>query len=123
MICIITIIHSPHQRRIRVDLDRRGINSDFAPRFGFVRTSSAVTAVEFLSGRDVNTEVTPIPHQIGVHNVVLDHPPSENNDPRFSRSDCFVVDFADVGSDVTNKAGLLVGVEVPDNIFEFCSEM
>lgn len=67
-----------HQQReddsgIRTHFDWPRIHPDLSPAHCLVRLGTAVTAIKFLSGVDVDSKVCAIAHEIGVADVVLGH--------------------------------------------------
>mmetsp|Transcript_96514 Transcript_96514/g.268227 ORF Transcript_96514/g.268227 Transcript_96514/m.268227 type:complete len:213 (+) Transcript_96514:422-1060(+) len=101
-----------HERCLRVHLYWPGIHTDLAPTHRLVGPRTAVRAVKLLCGVDIHHEVRTIPHEVGVHAVVLHESAAKDQDARLPGLYGLVVDGTNVGNEVQDEAGPLVAVEV-----------
>jgi len=98
----------------RANLYGGGVNTDFPPRFGFIRTGTRITSIKLLvvkSGQHghfevekggylgcvyKNTVVSAVAHEVGVADMVFDETSTQDNHARLFSIDCPVVDGPDI---------------------------
>mmetsp|Transcript_29539 Transcript_29539/g.72876 ORF Transcript_29539/g.72876 Transcript_29539/m.72876 type:complete len:485 (+) Transcript_29539:130-1584(+) len=96
---------------VGADLDGPRAYSDLPPRDGLVEPRTAVAAIELLPRADEHALVGPVAHQVGVHDMVLDHPPADDDGPRVLCLHRLHVDPPDVAHEVEHEPRFLVRVK------------
>lgn len=70
------------KKRPSSHLDGISPNLDLAPRHSLIRPRPGIAPVKLLPRVDVNSRLGTVAHQTRIRNMVLDHPPSQNDHTR-----------------------------------------
>lgn len=70
------------KKRPSAHLDSISPNLDLAPRHSLIRPRPGIAPVKLLPRVDVNSRLGAVAHQTRIRNMVLDHPPSQNDHTR-----------------------------------------
>mmetsp|Transcript_63208 Transcript_63208/g.150744 ORF Transcript_63208/g.150744 Transcript_63208/m.150744 type:complete len:312 (-) Transcript_63208:353-1288(-) len=97
---------------IGVDLHRLGVDADLAPTSSLIRSCTTVTSIKLLSCVNEDRKVCAIPHEVGIHAMVLHKSSSKDNRSCLSGLHCLVIYSSDVLHHIHDESRPFVAVKI-----------
>ncbi|KAH3673468.1 hypothetical protein WICPIJ_009757 [Wickerhamomyces pijperi] len=89
-----------HNTDISIDLSSVSFSFDLTPRDSFIRSSTSIGPIEFLTGVNEDGFICTVSHQTGVTDVMLDQTTTKNDHTGVGSRHGHRVDLSDIGNDV-----------------------